>query len=472
MSQEQKDEENDSNLQIKKEKTMNLSIMEGSFAAFSQAIGDNFIIPFGLSLNATPSEIGILTSMYGLISPVGQIAGSRIMEKRSRKQVLTTSAIIQGLMWIPIIFLSILFFNNIFVLYLPFLLIIFYSFFSFTGGITGSTWFSLMGDIVPEDKRGRYFAKRNLIAGFFSLAATFITAFLLDYLANFGMVLWGFFIIFIIASACRIISGLSFQKHYFPSYIFQETYHVSIKQFFKELPKENFGHFSIFVTLIYFGLSIASPFFMVYMITDLGFSYTLAIIINLSMSFMALFFFPIAGRISDNKGNVFLLRIGAIMIPFLPVMWLISPNPFFLIFVVQLTSGIGWTSFNLAASNFIYDNIPNEKVAYYISYYNFLMSIGIFAGGITGSLIIAFVPIYFINQFLFLFLLSGIIRAVIVILFLPRIKEVRIPPGIKRVKPILQFRPSSISRRFFHISGIKKRIKNHKERKNNKNNKK
>jgi hypothetical protein len=70
-----------------KDKTMRISIAEGSFGVFSSMLSDNYIIPFALSLNSTPFQIGILSSLGNLVSPVGQIIGSYRTETTSRKSV-------------------------------------------------------------------------------------------------------------------------------------------------------------------------------------------------------------------------------------------------------------------------------------------------------------------------------------------------------------------------------------------------
>ena len=89
----------------------------------------------------------------------------------------------------------------------------------------------------------------------------------------------------------------------------------------KEIPKSNFGRFTLFVSLLTLGQWIAGPFFSVYMLSDLGFDYSIFILVNISSSIIALFIFPVLGKLSDKFGNVSLLQIGAIIIPLLPILW-------------------------------------------------------------------------------------------------------------------------------------------------------
>ena len=434
-----------------KQKTMGLSIREGSFAGVSLVFGDNYIIPFALSLQATNIQVGVLSSMVGLLSPSAQILGSRMMEKYSRKRILVTGVFLQALMWLSFLALGLLFLSNIVIFLLPILLILFYMIYLTFGNVAGPSWFSLMGDIVPEDQRGRYFARRSLITLAIALASTLVISFILDYSKAAGYLLFGFCIIFIVVLLCRSISAGYLSKHYYPPFPFEKSQHVSLTSFIKDIPKENFGHFTLFVALINFGQMIAGPFFSVYMLQDLNFDYTIFTIINLSASFFGLLIFPLIGRFSDKFGNIEMLRVGAIMIPIIPLLWLFSNPPvLYLILVPQLLSGVGWTTFNLAASNFIYDCVPSQKRGLYVAYYNFIIGIGIFCGGLTGSLILSYIPITFMNSFLFLFLISGIIRAIVVSILLFRIKEVR---PVQHLNFIFNFRHFSIHKWLFENIG-------------------
>ena len=90
----------DSKLEDKlKRKTMNISIAEGSFGVFSSVIADNYVVPFSLSINSTPFQVGMFTSLGNLISPLGQIIGSRKTEIKPRKSILLTGILGQASIW-------------------------------------------------------------------------------------------------------------------------------------------------------------------------------------------------------------------------------------------------------------------------------------------------------------------------------------------------------------------------------------
>jgi len=446
-----------------KEATLKFSILEGSSSGISLAYGDNYVIPFALAINATAPQIGLMNALVGILSPTAQMIGSRLMEKRTRKQVLVGGVVIQMLMWIPFLLVAFSYINNTGISNLPIAVIIIYVGYIMGGGIASPAWFSLMGDIVPDNMRGRYFSKRNMINNAVALVGTLSVSFVLDYYQAQNYVVAGFICIFIIGLITRGIALFLLTKHYYPPFPMHHDRSIRLIQFIKEIPKDNFGRFTIFVTLINFAQMIAGPFFSVYMLKNLNFTYTELIIVNLSQSLVALCLYPIVGKFGDKYGNIKMLRVGSMIIPILPLLWLFLNTPMSIILGPQLLGGIGWTAFNLAASNFIYDSIPSAKRGYYVAYYNFLIGFGILTGGLIGSIFIGMETIGIFTDYQFVFFLSGMGRIVIVVFFIPLIKEIRSvesrvnPPG--RVMP--QFRHMNIQKFFWGIFTPQHNNKNH-----------
>lgn len=318
-------------------KTMKVSITEGAFGVTSSLLGENYIIPFALSIGTTAFQVGILYSFGGLLYPIGQIIGSRQIKRNSRKKFLLEGIIGQAFIWPLFLLIAVLFMNNLLSNFLSWILIGFYLIYMINGDIMTPPWFSVMGDVVPENQRGRYFAKRNLITTGIALSGTFLFSFALDWYKDQEQVMIGYYIlIYIIGLTTRLISAFLYTKHYYPPFEFYKADHISFIQFFCKIPRDNFGKFTIFVALVTFGQWIAAPFFSVYMLDELKFSYTIFILINLSSSFIALLILPFLGKFSDKLGNVQLLRIGAILIPVLPIMWLFVFTPLEIILGPQI----------------------------------------------------------------------------------------------------------------------------------------
>ncbi len=418
-----------------KQKTMKLSIAEGSFAVVASGIGDNYIVPFAVELHASTIQIGIMSSFIGFLSPIGQLIGAHVMENRSRKGIAVIAAFLQASMWVFVVALGGFLWGNVLISLLPVLLILVWSGNIVLGAVSGPPWFSLMGDIVPNDQRGRYFAKRNVANNAIAITAILLLSVFLQTLKDDALTILGFILIFLIAFGSRLTSSFLLSRHYYPPFAFEKTEYVKLKDFLKDVPKSNFGHFVLLAMLVNFGQMVAGPFFGVHMLENLDFSYETYIIINLSQTLTAIILYPFLGKFSDKYGNIRMLRIGACIVPLLPIFWVFFTDPLNLILFPQVIGGLGWTAFNLAASNFIYDSVEPHKRGFYVAYYNFLVGIGILAGGLTGSALITIFPDVW-TSFKFVFLMSGLVRLAVVAIFLPKIKEVR---KISVTKPVSKF---------------------------------
>lgn len=422
---------------VSREKTCRLSIEEGSATSIMTGAGVDYITPYALALNANNAQIGFLAAFTSLISPFSQIFSPTLMEKYSRRKIITISVSLQALMWLPILLLSLFFQQNIWQKNLPVLLIVFYSMLSVFGAIATPPWFSLMGDIVPENIRGRYFGRRNKITGAVALITTVIAAFILDFFKTKGVVLLGFSILFLLASLARFFSAFLLKKHFDPGLHLGKSYYFSLWEFIKKAPNNNFGKFVIYVSCMHLATAIAGPFFAVYMLKDLGFSYTTYMSIIISASIVSLIVMPFYGKFSDKYGNRELLKLGSFLIPFAPILWIFSSSPLYLIFIPQVIAGVGWAAFNLAASNFIYDCVTIPRRGLCIAYFSILVGIGAFAGASIGGLIVQHIEIKFMNKFLFIFLISGILRLVTVIWGIRKVNEFRKEVHKPKPNPLL-----------------------------------
>ena len=298
----------------------------------------------------------------------------------------------------------------------------------------------MIGDIVPEDKRGMYFGKKNAILGGIGIFITLISSFFLDFFKTEGRVLVGFSVLFLVAMIARFGSFILFKRMDDPDRkhkIFRERF----KHFAKNLRRTNYGKFVIYIALINFAAMIASPFFSVYMLEELKLSYVWFTIINLSQAVSMMIFMLVWGKFADKYGNKELLIIGSLLIPILPLLWIFNQNPYYLL-IPMFLGGIGWAAFTLASSNFVYDSVEREKREIYLAYMNIFAGIGIFLGAGLGGLMIEYLPIRFMNIFLFVFLVSAILRALTALLMMPIIKEVKKVEkfSFARVAPLLHLR--------------------------------
>lgn len=449
-----------------KEQARNTAVKEGSAYSFMEGFGLRYITPYALSLGANNFHIGLLSSLPSLLGNLSQLYTLKAMNKYSRKKLVFLGVILQALMWLFLISAGALYFilgingNKV-----PWLLIIVYTLLITFGAFSGPAWASWMRDIVTE-KRGEYFGNRNKIVGSVAIICMLVAGFVLDYFKQTYLFL-GYVIIFTIAFLGRLVSAFLFLKQYEPEFKPDENKYFTIFQFIKKMAFNNFGRFVIFFTLLMLSANIAAPFFAVYMLKDLGFSYKAYMAVILSSAISSLIFMPVWGKFSDAYGTIKTMKINSRLIPLIPFLWVLSFYIFrynsgllipYLI-IIEVFSGSIWAGFNLAAGNFIYDAVSRERMAICTSYFNIISGIGILTGALLGGFIASYEFLIFnLNQILIVFMISGIARYIVYAVMSNKIKEVREVidfDGKKARKKIVRFTLKELK-----VKEIKRSIKN------------
>ncbi len=419
--------------EVLKEKAKKISIKDGSAYSIMDGSGLKYITPYALSFGASNKFIGLLTMLPSVIGNFLRLVFNKMYEIKPRKKIVVLWSTIQAIFWFPLLLAGLLyFFFNLSLFYSLILLAFSYSGIIIAGTLVSPAWNSWMQDIVKEE-RGKYFSKRLRITGFVALVSMLLGGFILDYFKKREM-FFGFLILFLTAAIGRFISVYFLRKQYEPEFKFDEKSYFSFYQFIKKMNFNNFGRYTLFVSLINFGVAIASPFFAVYMIKNLNFSYVQFTIITMSSILSTLLFLPFWGRFSDKYGNVFVFRFCAFFISFIPIFWLLSSFTGFkgtslvvFLFIVETFSGFVWAGFNLSTSNFIYDAVSRQKLALCFTYFSFLTSLGGLFGAILGGTLSSSqnFSIFGLIPILSIFLVSGIIRLIPSVIIGIKLKEVR-----------------------------------------------
>jgi MFS family permease len=422
-----------------KKNSRRYSIKEGIYASAKVAFGDSFISPFAIAINTSSSMVAMLSSVAGLLGPLSQIVGSKLMERYSRKRIVLKAILLESLMWLPLIAIAILFYFNILTDQLPFFLLLSYAIYIVIGHLAIPAWFSWVGDIVDKKHRGRWFSKRTLLTGFVSAVLAFISSLFLDYTKKEDMIIIGFIILFSFALISRFSSWMIFKNQYEPKMKIKKGENPSFVQFLLNAPKNNFGRFVIFRAFFSFSIAISTPLVAVYLLRTLSFSYTTYMVVVLAGSLFSLSVMGLWGKFADKFGNYRTIQIACIFIPMTPILWIVSTSPIYLILVPSFIGGIFWAGFTLASGNFIYDNIEKEKRGTAISYHNMLMGIGVFLGAGVGAFLIKFIKTDTIEPMIIIFIIGGIARMTTVFFFMPTLKEVRKTKKLNGKKDIEKF---------------------------------
>jgi len=80
-----------------------------------------------------------------------------------------------------------------------------------------------------------------------------------------------------------------------------------------------------------FATNLAAPFFAVYMLQDLGFSYFTYVIVNASAALATFLSLNFWGKRADQFGNRSALILTSCLIPFIPLLWILDQHLYWLI---------------------------------------------------------------------------------------------------------------------------------------------
>lgn len=412
------------------------SIKEGIFASAKGSAGYQFISPFAIAINSSNSLVALISSIAGLFAPLSQLWGSKLMKTHSRKKILLSMVFMEALMWIPLILIAFLFFKNIIISTLPLLLLLWFAVYTFISNLGNPAWFSWMGDIVNKKKRGRFFSKRNLLMGFVSIILAIGFSYFLDYFKNLGWTMYGFMILFFLAIIMEIFRWQGFKLQYEPKIKLTEGNYFSFWQFLKEAPKNNFGKFAIYRFTFTMIATISSSLLAIYLLKNLNLSYFMYMVVLLAGTFLSLLLIELWGKFADKYGSYNTIKISSILMIFLPMLWVINPNPIYLIFVPSALSGVAWAGFHIAENNFIYDNVGPQKRGLAITYYNLFWGAGIFLGGLISAMLIQYLNTTWIEPIILIFIIASILRFFVVAFGIRKLREIRHIKEFKGIQSI------------------------------------
>lgn len=418
--------------QEKIKRSLKFSILDGFFYSIRLGFGESFFQAYATFLKANNIELGLVGSLPQALGAISQFFTNKLIKIfKSRKLIVCLNVLFENLILIPIVL--VFFIDRFSVL----LFIIFLCVYWIFAQILTPAWSSWMGDLVNENERGRYFGKRNRICGIAAFVSFLLAGLLLQYFSKDKKTQYiGFVLIFAVAFIARFISLYFLTKKYEPEYKHYKELDFKYSDFIKQSKLTHFGLLVMYLCLMNFSVMTAGPFFTPYMLYDLKMDYLTFTIILASSLIVKNLFMPVWGKISDRYGTKKVITICGFFISIIPVLWLFSHNVIFLI-IIQFISGFIWAGFELAGFNFIFDaTSPKNRIAC-VSFYNVSNGISILFGGIIGGLIVKFNHIFW-SKYLLVFLLSGVLRLIVAIVFISRLKEVREVEHISYKRLLLQ----------------------------------
>ncbi len=365
------------------------SIFEGVFAnVFATLTGGVFLTGFALYMGMDEFMIGLLASMPFIVAAI-QLPTSFLMEKTGRRKGFWYwGALLTRVTWIPVLIVAVLPISTS-GKYAAVLGLIFFSYCA--NSVSSVSWLSLMSDLVPDGIRGSFFGTRSMLCGAAGMAAMLVFGKALDFMeahAHGGSSL-GFGVVFVAAVLFGVVS-LRFLKRVSEPKLAQIEAHRSFgKELTLPFKEPNFNKFLIFVFLWSFSVFFAAPFFTLYFLQDLKFSYGFIAALATISGVADLTGMRLWGRISDSVRNKAVIRFSSWVAILVPLAWVfVRPGSIVLPIVFNVIGGGFWAGINLCMNNLLLEISPKENRALFLSMYNIVGGLGAAASPIIAGLLL------------------------------------------------------------------------------------
>ncbi|MDH7554207.1 MAG: MFS transporter [Spirochaetota bacterium] len=424
-------------IQVKKSKlrqTLKASFLDGIFASIMFGCVQDYFTPFLLLIKGTVVHVGILSAIPNITASVLQVFSHKFVQIfKSRKTVFCIFVFLQAvtLLLCAILFFTVYAIETDIVSYCLSLVkhhqieifITIVTLYTVFGSIGNPAWASLMSDLIPAHKRGKYFGFRNSILGVLLVLVSLSVGITLRF-SPAEYIMQTFVVVFLIASVSRFISFYYLLKMHEPPFEIEKASIVPAN-IFNSIKKNDFLIFIAFMSFMNFAVYLSAPFFAVLMLQHLSFSYFEYSLVTVSAPFIMYIAMHSWGNIADKIGNAKVLTITSPLIAIVPILWVLNSHIVYLL-IVQIFSGLVWSGFTISSFNYMFDASVSSKRVRYISYLNLINGIMISAGAVSGGYLIQILPPVNGSSIYTMLLVSGILRLGITIVFGKRLKEMRL----------------------------------------------
>jgi MFS family permease len=412
-------------------------------SVWATAIGGAPFSLFARDLHATEFQIGLLAALPFLASLVSMPACLLTERTGKRKAIFLCALYAQRLLWFPIALIPLWMItrrgssSSSAVLVFMGLILLMHS----LGAVGGPGWMSWMADIVPDRVRGKYFSRRRQWGILSAIPTALIVGWLLDHVAGTGdshhLLRWCA-IVFMCAAVFGVIDIHMFR--YVPDVPMEPRRRASVfKLLGGPLRDRQFLHFAGFVATLTFAVSFMGQFVTFYLIDKIGVTgigIQMMLLVAPMMAQLAVL--PVWGRAADRMGKKPVMAIASLGLVPVGLGWcFMGPGMEWLGYVLSVAGAALWTGVEVANLNFVLEfsgSQDNESGgSSYVAVNSVIINIAGCMGGLCSGLIAkylrdwhwdaAILGLHSVGFYEVLFALSGVLRLVAAVAFLPGLHE-------------------------------------------------
>ncbi|RIV24706.1 MFS transporter [Alicyclobacillaceae bacterium I2511] len=251
---------------------------------------------------------------------------------------------------------------------------------NFPGSLSNLSWQSLIGELIPGERRASFFGVRNRWGTLVALAATLIPGIFIQlFPATSSLPYMGLFWLSLLASGFEIYYLSRHIEHVnvHPSHFHTTTFglHTLIQCFHHPA----YWRFLMAAAVFNFGWQMAWPLFNLYQIRNAGATAIWISAFNVASQLTQVFTFQRWGRGSEKHGTLRMLAVSGAGVALAPALTVLSVNLPYLV-LVNFISGAFVAGYTMLQFNYLLDIIPASERTSYIAHFNiFIGFIGFIA---------------------------------------------------------------------------------------------
>ena len=406
------------------ERSMVLSIFEGSLFAIMVGFGDAFFLADAVRLGASPLQQGLVITLPLLLGGIGSVLALRLLARApARKQVVLVGVALQVLVLSALAALQA---NQ---LVTPALLILLVSLHQAGGQCAGTAWSSWYGDLVPGAVRGRYFARRSRYVYLATCFGLVTSGLLLQGLepgapgsVAAGAGGRGFVLIFAIAATARLASFVLLALSPEPRFRGLPD-RAWTRRYLRTTKGRSVLRLLLLGAAVQLGVYVGSPYFGPFMLEGLHFTYAEYMAASIAVVLAKVAVLPLWGRAVDAHGARSIYLFAALLVALVPLPWLVTHGLGMAVFA-QALSGFCWGAYEVSFFALVLEVTYRATRPYVFAAQNLLQGSMQLVGGLVGATLLGWLG----RSFLAIFLISAAARALVAL-------------AAPRVLPRLAFQP-------------------------------
>ncbi len=401
-------------------RNLTLIYKEVFFFALMVGAGESYLGAYALFLGASPLLVGMVGAAPFVFASVGQFLAFYLNQFCKIRSILLSTISLEILSFLCLTI----------PLFIPDYAIPTFitstAFYFIIRNVTSPTQNLFFKSAIPAEIRGTFSGKRQKGSFLVILLSLLVFGGILELAKNYHHEFYAYLTFCLVAAVARLKSLFLFRQMDIADLNNERPSSFTFLDFIREITHNNFGRFVLLTTMMGFASNFIGGYLAVYFLKELHLSYLIfALLISLSWltQYLSVTFW---GQLTDKIGSRAIVIVTAYGLTAIPLLWLAGTNLAWMCFV-QIFSGLVWSGYNLATSDYTFDAVQGKNYVKCQAYQATINSIGVILAVLISGIFqnYAYAGDIIQNPFITVFAVSFALRVLTVLILTKRINEVK-----------------------------------------------